>query len=80
MEFRTTSVVYSVLVMQTYQTMTAVMMRTIIPVTSPPRYAPTSAAVFEVGVSITSCNSGVGVDVGLGCSSGVQHTLTMVAV
>ena len=67
--------------MQTYQTMTAVMMRIIIPVTSPPRYAPTSAAAFEVGVSSSTCNSGV--EVGLGCGSGTQkgvHTLTMVAV
>ena len=48
------------------------MMSIIIPVTSPPRNVPTSVAAFEVGV-----------DVGLGCVSGVQeglHTLTMVAV
>ena len=67
--------------MQAYQTMNAAMMMVIIPVTSPPKYAPTSAAAFEVGVSITSCNSGV--DVGLGCGSVVQegvHTLTIVAV
>ena len=67
--------------MQAYRTMTAVMMRIIIPATSPPRNTPTSAAVFEVGVSIISWGSGV--EVGLGCGSGVQeglHTLTMVAV
>ena len=67
--------------MQSYRTMTVAMMRIIIPVTSPPKYAPTSAAAFEVGVSIISCGSGVAV--GLGCGSGVQeglHTLTMVAV
>ena len=61
--------------------MTAVMMRIIVPVTSPPRNAPTSVAAFDVRGSITGCNSGV--DVGLGCVSGVQeglHTLTMVAV
>ena len=61
--------------------MTAVMMRIIIPVTSPPRNTPTSAAVFEVGISIISCGSGV--KVGLGCGSGMQegvHTPTMVAV
>ena len=64
--------------MQAYRTMTAAMMRIMIPVASPPKYAPTSADVF---VSIISCNSGV--EVGLGCGSGVQeglHTLTMVAV
>ena len=58
-----------------------VMMRIIIPVTSPPRYAPTSVATFDVGLSSSTCNSGV--EVGLGCGSGVQegvHTLTMVAV
>ena len=67
--------------MQTYQTMTAVMMRIIIPVTSPPRYAPTSAATFDVGLS--SSTSNLGVAVGLGRDSGVQegvHILTMVAV
>ena len=72
---------YNVWVMHAYRTMTAAMMRIMIPVASPPKYAPTSAAAFEVGVSIISCNSGV--DVGLGCDSSVQeglHTLTMVAV
>ena len=71
--------------------MTAVMMRIMIPVTSPPRNAPTSVAVLDVGGSLVSC--GPGVQVGLGCGSdvdvtlgrvsGVQkglHTLTMVAV
>ena len=72
---------YTLWVMQAYWTISAAVMRMIIPVTSPPRYAPTSAAAFEVGGSITSCSSGVAV--GLGCGSGVQeglHTLTMVAV
>ena len=72
---------YTLWVMQAYRTMTAAMMRIITPLTSPPRYAPTSAAAFEVGGSITSCGSGV--EAGLGCGSGVQegvHTLTMVAV
>ena len=67
--------------MQTYRTMTAVMMRIIVPVASPPRNTPTSVAAFDVSGSITSCNSGV--DVGLDCGSGMQvglHTLTMVAV
>ena len=67
--------------MQAYRTMTAAMIKIIIPTTSPPRNTPTSAAVFEVGVSIISC--GFGVEVGLGCGSGVQegvHTLKMVAV
>ena len=61
--------------------MTAVMMRIMIPVTSPPRHAPTSATVLKVGGSFVSC--GPGVEVGLGCGSVVQeglHTLTMVAV
>ena len=61
--------------MQAYRTMTAAMMRIMILVTSPPKYAPTSAA------ALSSCNSDVAV--GLGCGSGVQegvHTLTMVAV
>ena len=77
--------------MQAYRTMTAAMMRIIIPVTSPPRYAPTTVAVFEVGLPSSSSCSGIdvglgcdsGIDVGLGCGSGVQeglHTLTMVAV
>ena len=61
--------------------MTATTIRIIIPVASPPRNAPTSVAVFEAGGSIAS--SCCGVEVGLGCGSGVQeglHTLTMVAV
>ena len=67
--------------MQTYRTMTAVMVRKIVPVASPPRNAPTSVAAFDVIGSITSCNSSV--DVGVGCDSAAQvelHTLTMVAV
>ena len=52
------------------------MMRIMIPVTSPPRYAPMNAAVFDVSGSLPSGGSGVdvglvsGVDVGVG--SGVD--------
>ena len=52
------------------------MMRIMIPVTSPPRYAPTSAAVFDVSGSLPSGGSGVGVGLGsggLGSRSGVQE-------
>ena len=61
---------------QSYQTTTAAMMRIMIPVTSPPRYAPTSAAVFDVSGSLPSGGSGVGVGLGsggLGSRSGVQE-------
>ena len=57
---------------RTYQMINSAMMSIIIPVTSPPRNVPTSVAAFVVGVNV-----------GLGCVSGVQeglHTLTMVAV
>ena len=62
--------------MQTYQVITAIM---IITVVSPPRYAPTSIAVFEVCLPY-SCWSGInsglgcgsGVEVGPGCGSGVE--------
>ena len=55
------------------------MMRIMILVTSPPRNAPTSAAVFDVSGPLPSGGSGVdvglgsGVDVGLGSRSGVQE-------
>ena len=38
--------------------MTVVMVRIIIPVTSPPRNVPTSVAAFEAGGSLASCGSG----------------------
>ena len=47
--------------------MTVAMMRIMIPVASPPRYAPTSAAAFDVSGSLSS--GGTGVDVGLGSRS-----------
>ena len=54
------------------ETITAVMMRIMIPVASPRRYAPTTVAAFEVDLpSSFSCS---GADVGLGCGSGVQET------
>ena len=67
--------------MQAYQTMTAVMMRTMIPVASPPKYTPTSIAIFDVSGSLASCGSGAmvglasstgssGAMVGCGCSTG----------
>ena len=54
---------------QSHQTMTAAMMRIMIPVASPPRYAPTSAAAFDVSGSLSSGGTGVGV--GLGSRSGM---------
>ena len=69
MEFRT---VYSVWVMQPYQTMSAVIMRITIPVTSPPKYVPTSVAVFEVDLPSSCCS---GADIGLGCNSGTDIEL-----
>ena len=54
--------------MQTYQTMTAAVMQIIISVASPPRYNPTSIAIFDVSGSFTSCGSSA--MVGLGCSTG----------
>ena len=54
--------------MQTYQTMTAAVMQITIPVTSPPRYTPTSIATFDVSCSLASCGSGA--TVGFGCSTG----------
>ena len=59
--------------MQAYRTITAAMMRIIIPVTSPPRYTPTSIAVFDVSGSLASCCSGAMVGLGSStCDSGVQ--------
>ena len=48
--------------------MTAAVMQIMIPVASPPRNAPTSAAIFEVSGSLASCGSGA--VVGVGCSTG----------
>ena len=47
--------------------MTAAMMRIMIPVASPPKYTPTSIAIFDVSGSLASCGSGA--VVGLGCSA-----------
>ena len=65
--------------MQACRTITAVMMRIMIPVASPPRYAPTTVAAFEVDLpsSSSSCS---GADVGLGCVSGVQETNSSLTV
>ena len=54
---------------QSHQTMTVAMMRIMIPVASPPRYVPTSAAAFDVSCSLASGGTGVGN--GLGPRSGM---------
>ena len=53
---------------QAHHLMTAAMIQIMIPVASPPRNAPTSAAIFDVSGSLASCGSGA--TVGLGCNTG----------
>ena len=80
---------------QAHHLMTAAMIQIMIPVASPPRNTPTSAAIFDVilDVSGSLASRGSGAVVGLGCTTGSSeatvgrgssqeglHTLTMVAV
>ena len=53
---------------QAHHLMTAAMIQIMIPVASPPRNTPTSAAIFDVSGSLASRGSGA--TVGLGCTTG----------